>query len=104
MSLVSDLSPPSQDPFTRQNTLLREIRYEVPSGPSASRSAFHPALAAAEPGLGYGLSAGGNLPDTLFRSPTTITTHPLYMFPSSSKVSGPCRLSPPLNVLTVREI
>jgi hypothetical protein len=57
--------------------LLFEMRYEVPSGPSASRSAFHPALAAAEPGLGYGLSAGGNLPGTLFRSPTTTTTHPL---------------------------
>jgi hypothetical protein len=40
MTLGSDLSPPSQDPFTRQNTLPREIRYEVPSGPSASRSAL----------------------------------------------------------------
>jgi len=52
MTLGSVASPPSHDPLTRQNTLPREIRYEVPSGPSASRSAFQPALAAAEPGLG----------------------------------------------------
>ena len=51
-ALGSDASPPSHDPFTRQKMLLFEMRYEVPSGPSASRSAFHPALAAAEPGLG----------------------------------------------------
>ena len=90
-TLGSDASPPSHDPLTRQKMLPCEMRYEVPSGPSASRSAFHPALAAAEPGLGYGLSAGGNFPGTLLRSPTTITTHPLYIFPSSSKVSGACR-------------
>src|SRR5437867_1872005 len=81
ITLGSDASPPSHDPLTRQKMLPREMRYEVPSGPSASRSAFQPALAAAEPGLGYGLSAGGNLPGTLFRSPTTMTTHPLYIFP-----------------------
>src|SRR5215470_1916630 len=89
--LGSDASPPSHDPLTRQKILPREMRYEVPSGPSASRSAFQPALAAAELGLGYGRSAGGNLPGTLFRSPTTVTTHPLYIFPWSSKVSRACR-------------